>query len=286
MKHLRGPVRPDDQRTAFRGQARDDRGGSVSGDPFFSLKAKRLSDSAVEEILGLIREGKLELGSRLPSERELITRLAVSRSSLREAIRMLEATGVLVVRPGRGTWIRDDYRRPARDGWLSWLPHHQKDVTELLEMREPLEVQAASLSAERGTANQLAAVEAAWADMQRAARADDPEALAAADTSLHEAIAEASGNTILAQTLRSLSELVMDTRRAIMRIPGHPRRVIAEHGPIVRAIVAHDSEGAAKTMFKHVRSAREDVALALSDGMTLKDAMALNAREHEKEVDD
>ncbi len=138
----------------------------MSGDPFFSLKAKRLSDSAVEEILGLIREGKLELGSKLPAERELITRLSVSRSSLREAIRMLEATGVLVVRPGRGTWIRDDYRRPARDGWLSWLPHHQKDVTELLEMREPLEVQAASLAADRGTTDQLAAVEAAWADMQ------------------------------------------------------------------------------------------------------------------------
>ncbi len=78
----------------------------------------------------------------------------------------------------------------------------------------------------------------------------------------------------------------MDTRQAIMRIPGHPRRVIAEHGPIVRAIVARDSEGAGRTMFKHVRSAREDVALALSDGMTLEDAVALNAREHEKEVDD
>ena len=74
-------------------------GEAVSGDPFFSLKAQRLSDSAVEQILGLIREGKLELGSKLPSERDLITRLSVSRSSLREAIRMLEATGVLVVLP-------------------------------------------------------------------------------------------------------------------------------------------------------------------------------------------
>jgi DNA-binding FadR family transcriptional regulator len=259
----------------------------VSGDPFFSLKAKRLSDSAVDEILGLIREGKLELGSKLPSERELITRLSVSRSSLREAIRMLEATGVLVVRPGRGTWIRDDYRQPAKDGWLSWLPNHQKDVTELLEMRETLEVQAASLAAERATAEQLTAVEAAWTDMQRAARAEDADALVEADTSLHDAIAEACGNAMLAQTLRSLSELVMDTRRAIMQIPGHPRRVVAEHGPIVRAIVARDAEAAAKAMFKHVRSAREDVALALSGGMTLEDAMAFNARgQEQREVDD
>ena len=69
-----------------------------------------------------------------------------------------------------------------------------------------------------------------------------------------------------------------------MRIPGHPRRVVSEHGPIVKAIVARDSEGAGKAMFKHVRSAREDVALALSDGIALEDAMARNAREHEKEV--
>ena len=255
----------------------------MSGTPFFSLKAKRLSDSAVEEILGLIREGKLELGSRLPSERELITQLGVSRSSLREAIRMLEATGVLVVRPGRGTWVRDDYRGPVTDGWLSWLPGHRKDVTELLEMRETLEVQAASLAAERGTADQLAAVEAAWFGMQRAARAEDAEAMVEADTGLHDAIAEACGNAILAQTLHSLSELAMDTRRAIMTIPGHPRRVVAEHGPIVRAIVARDAEGAAKAMFKHVRSAREDVALALSDGMTLEDTGAVNARGHEHE---
>ena len=263
------------------GNAANEHGGNVSGDPFFSLKAKRLSDSAVEEILGLIREGKLELGSKLPSERELIIRLSVSRSSLREAIRMLEATGVLVVRPGRGTWIRDDYRQPVTDGWLSWLPSHQKDVTELLEMRETLEVQAASLAAERASVNQLATIETAWAEMQRAAQAEDPDALVAADTSLHEAIAEASGNTLLAQTLRSLSDLVMDTRRAIMRIPGHSRRVIAEHGPIVRAVIAHDTDAAAKAMFKHVRSAREDVALATSDGMTLEDAMAKNARGQE-----
>jgi GntR family transcriptional repressor for pyruvate dehydrogenase complex len=259
----------------------------VSGSPFFSLKAKRLSDSAVEEILGLIREGKLELGSKLPSERELITQLCVSRSSLREAIRMLEATGVLLVRPGRGTWIRDDYRQPVTDAWLSWLPRHRKDVTELLEMRETLEVQAASLAAERGTADQLAAVEAAWAGMQRAARAEDAEALVEADTSLHDAIAEACGNTILAQTLRSLGELVVDTRQAIMRIPGHLRRAVAEHGPIVRAIAARDAEGAANAMFKHVRSARDDVALALSDDKTLEDAVAVNAREQEqKGVDD
>ena len=158
----------------------------MTADPFFSLKPKRLSDSAVDEILKLIKLGKLPLGSRLPSERELITRLHVSRASLREAIRMLETMGVLLVLPGRGTWIREDYVRPISNEWLSWLPSHQKDVTELLEMRETLEVQAAALAAERATEEQLESILKEYAGMQAALAANDIEALVEADTRLHD----------------------------------------------------------------------------------------------------
>jgi GntR family transcriptional regulator, transcriptional repressor for pyruvate dehydrogenase complex len=241
----------------------------VAGDPFFSLKPKRLSDSAVDEILQLIRDGKLELGSKLPSERELITRLKVSRSSLREAIRMLETMGVLVVRPGRGTWIRDDYQQPFSNDWLSWLPSHEKDVMDLLEMRETLEVQAAALAAERATPEQVANMQAQLARMEAMLAKNDLEGLAEADTGLHEAIGEGSGNPILAQTLRSLGLLVADSRRAIWAVPGHPRRSVPEHAKVIQAIAAKDSEGAGKAMFKHVRKAKEDVAGVLKAGISI-----------------
>lgn len=259
----------------------------MAGDPFFSLKPKRLSDSAVEEILGLIRDGRLQLGSRLPSERELMTRLSVSRGSLREAIRMLETMGVLTVLPGRGTWIREDYQeRFSSDGWLSWLPDHRTDVTELLEMRETLEVQAASLAAERSTPEQLARIRRELARMETALAADDLEELVASDTGVHDSIADASGNSILAQTLRSLSQLVMEARRATWAIPGHPRRSVPEHVRVVQAVAAGDREAAAKAMFKHVRKAREDVAGALTAGISLTAAETGYRKNGQKGVED
>jgi len=259
----------------------------LAGDPFFSLKPKRLSDSAVEEILGLIREGKLQLGSQLPPERELMTRLSVSRGSLREAIRMLETMGVLIVLPGGGTWMREDYQgRLSSDGWLSWLPDHRKDVTELLEMRETLEVKAASLAAERSTPGQLARIQRELSRMEAALAADDLEELVASDTGVHDSIADASGNSILAQTLRSLSRLVTESRRAVWAIPGHPRRSVPEHSKVVQAIVAGDSEAAAKAMFKHVRKAREDVAGALTAGISLAAAEASYRKNGQKGVGD
>ena len=68
---------------------------------FEQVKPKRLSDGAMEQVLGLVREGKLPPGAKLPPERELITLLGVSRTPLREAIRILETKGVLRVVPGQ-----------------------------------------------------------------------------------------------------------------------------------------------------------------------------------------
>jgi GntR family transcriptional regulator, transcriptional repressor for pyruvate dehydrogenase complex len=258
----------------------------LAGDPFFSIKPKRLSDSAVEEILGLIREGKLALGSRLPSERELITRLKVSRSSLREAIRMLETMGVLVVLPGRGTWIREDYRESFSEGWLSWLPSHEKDVMDLLEMRETLEVQAATLAAERATPAQQLRIQQQLAAMEASLASDDLVGLVSADTGLHEAIGEASGNPILASTLRSLSLLVTESRRATWAIPGHPRRSVPEHCKIVQAIMARDSEAAARAMFRHVRKARQDVVGALSTSISIAGTTTKDGSTEERGLED
>lgn len=82
-------------------------------DPFTSLKPKRISDSAVDQIVALINNGTLPPGTRLPPERNLVKRLGVSRNSLREAIRILETMGLLSVAPGRGTWLVGGPHRSA-----------------------------------------------------------------------------------------------------------------------------------------------------------------------------
>jgi DNA-binding FadR family transcriptional regulator len=152
-------------------------------------------------------------------------------------------------------------------------------------MRETLEVQAASLAAERSTAEQLARIQEELARMEAALMVDDLDELVASDTGVHDSIADASGNSILAQTLRSLSRLVMESRRAVWAIPGHPRRSVPEHIRVVQAIVARDREAAAKAMFKHVRMAREDVAGALTGGISLTAAEMTYGKSGQKGVE-
>lgn len=237
-----------------------------SNDMFVSLKPKRLSDSAVDQILGLVRQGNLAPGSKLPPERELITRLSVSRTSLREAIRILETMGVLRVVPGRGTWVRDDYSEPALGSNLAWLPSHSDDVFQMFEMRETLEVRAAGLAAERGTPEQLADLEASVKRYERAVDTGDMDALADTDRAVHESIARASGNKYLVQVLDSVHDLVQDIRHAMVFIPGRPARIAMEHQPVLDAILARDPAAAARAMSHHVRNAEEEIRAATSLG--------------------
>ena len=72
---------------------------------FSSVSQSRVSDQVVQQILDLVEEGELKPGEQLPGERELTQQLSISRSAVREAIRLLEAQGLLEVRPGKGTFI-------------------------------------------------------------------------------------------------------------------------------------------------------------------------------------
>jgi GntR family transcriptional repressor for pyruvate dehydrogenase complex len=240
-----------------------------NNDMFVSLKPKRLSDSAVDQILGLVRQGNLTPGSKLPAERELITRLSVSRTSLREAIRILETMGVLRVVPGRGTWVRDDYAEPVMGAKLAWLPSRSDDIFQMFEMRETLEVRAASLAAERGTPEQLAEIEASVKRYEQAVNAGDVDALADTDRAVHESIARASGNKFLVQVLDSVHDLVQDIRHAMVFIPGRPARIAHEHQPVLTAILARDPAAATKAMSHHVRNAEEEMRAATSLGVHL-----------------
>lgn len=228
-------------------------------DLFTSLKPRRLSDGAVDQVVALVRSGALAPGAKLPPERDLVVRLGVSRNSLREAVRILETMGILRVVPGRGTWVREDVNQRAMQPVTSWLPVHSRDASDLLEMRETLEVKAAALAAERGTDEDLALISSCLDRLHSAVEAGDAESVIAADACFHEAVGAASGNRILAESLLSLNNLQVETRRVVVSLPGRLRRMIPEHHAVARAILARDAEAAAKAMFAHVRRVAEEV---------------------------
>lgn len=254
-------------------------------DLFESVRPKRLSDSAVDQILNLVSTGQLTPGSRMPPERELITSLGVSRTSLREAIRILETLGVLRVVPGRGTWVREDYQRPSLGDTLAWLPNHEHDVLQLFEVRETLEVKAAQLAADRATADQLISMSMSIQRFKDAVSDADYEGMLAADGMFHEAIGAASGNTLLAEMLNGLFSLVQSTRKALIAIPGRPEAILREHIAVMEAILSRNPRTAAKAMQTHDRKAEEAARTAISAGHVVGAADVEKVSEEEqKEV--
>ncbi len=226
---------------------------------FQPVRPKRLSDSAIEQIMQLVREGRLEPGAKLPAERTLMDQLSVSRTSLREAIRTLETMGVLRVVPGRGTYVREDAVSPYADDWYAWLMGHRPEVVQILEMHEALEVKVAELAAVRATPAQVAELERLVEAMKVAVATGDHDELVCADATFHRVIRDASGNEIIARLLRDMEGTVDDTRHALMAMPTRVGRVVSDHQAILDSIRAGDSASAGASVLVHVRRSKEEL---------------------------
>jgi GntR family transcriptional regulator, transcriptional repressor for pyruvate dehydrogenase complex len=122
---------------------------------FEPVERVTISEEIIKKILGLINTGRLKPGSKLPSERELMEQFRVSRTSVREALQSLTMVGVLETFPGDGTYVTRQLSDLIVDHleWPALLD--RRDVIELMEVREPLEVAAAGLAAQHVTPAQI-----------------------------------------------------------------------------------------------------------------------------------
>lgn len=204
-------------------------------------------EETVARLLATIRLGVLAPGDSLPPERELALRLAVSRDTVREAIKSLSEAGYLVARRGRygGTFLAD--RLPPESGDEASVS--RADIDDLLRLREILEVGAARMAARRVPGD--AERDELWsrvADVRGAAAADYRRL----DSRLHLAIAEAAGCPSLVPLI---AENRMRVNALLDRIPLLQRNIAhsdEQHQAIVAAIVAGDPDRAATVMLDHL----------------------------------
>lgn len=208
-------------------------------------------DTALHGLRALIADGALRPGDRLPSEGELCERLGVSRGSLREAIRMLAALGVLETRHGSGSYV-GELRAADLIGSLSLtvglLP--MAGVLELTELRRVLEPHAAALAAARIDADTVAALDGILTEIEAS---DDFEEHSRLDHAFHMTISEVAGN----DALTSLIDVLRSRSRAY-RIPdAHDanelkRNSDAGHRAILRGLAAADPVAASAAASSHV----------------------------------
>ena len=192
--------------------------------------------------------GRIQPGEGLPNTQDLSAELGVSRSALREAIKVLGAKGMLEVRPRTGTRVlpRSSWNLmdPELLGWCG--PALDADlVRSLLECRQLIEPGAAALAAQRATGLQLAAIEAA---LERMAQATSLDERVEADLEFHVAVLRASGNLFIAQWGLAVSSVLLVAFRLSTGASDSYDVAFSAHRDVVEAIRLRDAPGADRGM--------------------------------------
>lgn len=215
----------------------------------------RLYEVIVEQLCAYIYSNDMEPGDRLPAERDLASKLGVSRASLSQALVALEVQGVLSVRHGDGAIL---IRKPTEEGSIRALREHADRIPDIIEAREALEVKLAGLAAQRRTDAEMAALDAAIATMEK--EVESGERGVVGDEMFHEAITSAAHSSLLAKLMHEIAGLIRETRIESLSQENRPRASLEGHRRIADAIRKQDSQGAAQAMAEHIRMV-SDVAL-------------------------
>lgn len=236
-------------------------------------QAGNVSERIVSQVEQLLSSGELKPGDRLPSERDMAQLLGASRPSLREAVRILQTRGRLLVKHGQGVFVTEPTSTQALRSAFS---NAEISIHELFDMREVLEVPAAGWAAEKITPDQVTQLRAILDELDAAFDADpaDFQTLAQLDASYHLAIADLARNRFLKQTSHVLHDILMSGMKTTLLIPGRREKSRGQHERILAALQAGDPAAARRAAKAHIRSARGAALDRIADKTTDPSAVA------------
>jgi GntR family transcriptional repressor for pyruvate dehydrogenase complex len=223
--------------------------------PLRPVTRPRLYEQVAQQILEWVRENDLHVGDRLPPERELATRLGVSRATVSQALVAMEVVGVVAVRHGDGAVLVES---SGTSKVVDALRRHAQQLPDIIEAREALESKLAALAAVRRTDDDLARIDAALevmaTDIAAGGRGVEGDEL------FHAAVTTAGHSALLQRLMGEISELVKETRIESLSQPERPRESLEGHRRIAAAIRERDAAAATEAMRDHVERV-SDVAL-------------------------
>lgn len=225
---------------------------------FTGVRNERLYEKIVDQIRGLIQAGKLKPGDRLPGERELAESLGCSRTSLREAFRVLESEGLIISKPGGGRFIQQVDQNLVMEYRFNPVDLLEKTaIINFLEARETLEPKIAELASKRATAENIAKMEQALLRMEEQLKY--PKEKVDADSSFHLVLAEATQNFVFVSMMETNLNMVRRIRMQTLTSRERYLQSLAEHQAIFAAVKNGKAEEAAEAMRHHLKMLRENV---------------------------
>ena len=230
-----------------------------------AIEKVSITDLAVKEIEGMCFSNKIAVGDKLPTEKELCDTLNISRSTVREALRVLQAMGIVEMRPGKGAYLKTKNCRDDHSSITHWFRAHKIQLQDFLEIRLALEPLAARLAVERGTEEEVNEIEEIFSSFEEAQKKHDVVNLAISDEALHGAIAKATHNTLLIIVNNKIADAFAEFRTKSFADSRTAGNALEPHRSIVRAILSRDAEEAERQMKQHIEISLQDVNFIVRD---------------------
>jgi DNA-binding FadR family transcriptional regulator len=215
--------------------------------------------------LGIVR-GEFAPGDPLPNADDWSAAHGVSRTVMREVIKVLAGKGMVESRPKTGTRVRPrsdwNFLDPDVLAWRYSGTISSEDVRELFELRRAIEPMAGALAAERATPEQVAELEAVLAEMEKVV--DDGERFAEPDLVFHQAILHMTGNELIGSLAALIETALLMSFRLSNDNPQGQRHSMPQHREVASNIAAGNGEGARKALLALLDQAEEDVRRAIA----------------------
>jgi GntR family transcriptional repressor for pyruvate dehydrogenase complex len=219
---------------------------------FTEQRASRIASQLVE----LIEIMKLLPGDKLPPERQLAEMLSVSRPSLREALHILQAQGLVQIKHGQGSYVQEPLVAQELRASMMSTTH---GLNELFDAREVLEVPASKWAASKATKEDIRLLRTTLNQIDTATSSDpiDYDQLQILDAKFHLTIVGIAGNRFINQTLNVLQDVMQMSMETTLKVSGRSEISRLEHNQILEAIEAGDGDLAARLTLKHINGARK-----------------------------
>jgi GntR family transcriptional regulator, transcriptional repressor for pyruvate dehydrogenase complex len=230
---------------------------------FKQIKVRHISEEVFAQIKAAILEGRLRPGQKLPTERELVKELGVSRVPIREAIRLLANMGLIETRQGDGSYVRSLLSDRLRDPLSHIIKDNVEKIFELLEVRKQIETWSAYYAAQRATAEDIAALGRIIDETKSYVKKKDTPPVRL-DADFHLTVAQCSRNTIQAHLTHTVYDIFNDyfnfLTENICFSSKYQQTILNQHFAVYDAIRKHDTQGARDRIMEHLSFVTEQLS--------------------------